>query len=364
MQREEEPFSLILRKNGRRYEFFYKKDGEEQLVWAWEDEQDREKKWIGFEVKLNNSDFYEWYYSHYINVYGDIDSPAIRMDYFANPMRNWYLYETNHFTQYRTIERQKISCFGQSVLEYIKSCIDAGHYVEMWLNEGFMDREDGKPGPQHIHQNLIYGYSDEQQQLLVLRTYYGKPTRVTLQYDEFESPDNFCKRYNLIVPTAYVPEYMAYEITPEYLLYSLKSYYESQNLEMSMRHCAIYYNKHWGIEMLLQLMTEKGLDIMLNDIRVSHLLYERAGCMQERIAYLVARKILTEEEAKQLEPDIGKAYQVASKIRNIVLKQRFAQDNAYKARVKEKLEELYALETSYLPEFIGILERKINKSLV
>ena len=132
-------------------------------------------------------------------------------------------------------------------MEYVKACINAEQYVEMWLNEGFMDRINGKPGDVHIHQNLIYGYDDDMGVLNVLRTKNGIPTLVTLRYEEFESRDNFCERYQIIVPTQYRPEYIAYELTPEYLIHLLKSYYESKNLYYDLKFCAEYSNKTWGM---------------------------------------------------------------------------------------------------------------------
>ena len=129
-------------------------------------------------MKLENNAFFEWYFAHYIQIYGDILSNSIRLDYLVNPIKNWYTYETNNFTQYRTIDREKISVFGLSILEYVKACINAEQYVEIWLNEGFMDRINGKPGDVHIHQNLIYGYDDDMGVLNVLRpggTFYIFP---------------------------------------------------------------------------------------------------------------------------------------------------------------------------------------------
>lgn len=358
-RREETPFTLIIRKDGKQYTSIYKRNEEERVLNTWVDSSEAGKKRIGFEVKLNNNDFYEWYYAHYIQIYGDLDSNSIRIDYLVNPLKNWYTYESNYFIQYRTINREMIPAFGMNTLEYVKACINAEQYVEMWLNENFMDQIEGEGITPHIHQNLVYGYDDEKRILKVLRTKLGIPTLVTMRYEDFESDMNYCDRYKLIVPTSYSPEYSVYEITPKYLVYILKAYYDSTDMSMGLEHCALYGSKQWGIQMLRKLMTPKGLEVMLNDIRVSHLLYERATCMKERIEYLTARKIITEEEKKQVDPEINEAIRITSVIRNLVLKQRFVENMAYASRVKERLEELYRLEKNYLPKLIHILEEKI-----
>lgn len=361
MRREEGSFALVLKKDKIHYTFLVRHDKEEKVIYEWEENRHFENQRIGFEVKLENNAFFEWYFAHYIQIYGDILSNSIRLDYLVNPIKNWYTYETNNFTQYRTIDREKISVFGLSILEYVKACINAEQYVEMWLNEGFMDRINGKPGDVHIHQNLIYGYDDDMGVLNVLRTKNGIPTLVTLKYEEFESRDNFCERYQIIVPTQYRPEYIAYELTAEYLIHLLKSYYESKNLYYDLKFCAEYSNKTWGMQMLIELLTQRGIDIVLEDIRVSHLLYERATCMYERINYLAARNLLTEEEEQIILPAIKEALSITSIIRNLVIKQRFAKNSKYAESIREKLEDLYRIEKDYIPKLIKMLESKVYK---
>lgn len=124
-----------------------------------------------------------------------------------------------------------------------------------------------------------------------------------------------------------------------------------------LKFCAEYSNKSWGMQMLTELLTQRGIDIVLEDIRVSHLLYERAICMQERIDYLTARNILTKEEKEIILPAIKEAVSITSIIRNVVIKQRFAKNSKYVDRIKEKLEELYRIEKDYIPKLIKMLEK-------
>lgn len=359
----EEPFSLIIQKKRNEYIAKIRKDNYEVKLNTWVSDDINKNMRIGFEIKLNNNAFYEWYFSNYIEIHGNITSSSpIPIDFLFNYRKNWCTYHTNYFVEYHTFNRNSISEYGMTVLEFVKASINLNQYVEMWLNENYLDDIKGEGIKPHIHQNLIYGYDDNDEILYVMQMKSGIPRLVKMKYKDFMKEDNFSEKHKLIVPTSYDPDYMVYELDPKYIAYILQVYIESIDMSMGMHHCIMDGQRTWGIELLKELNTESGLKCILSDIRVSHLLYERSHCMKERLEYMFARNIITLEELNSILPYVDKTIDITSIIRNLVLIKRYRKEstnlNKYIEKIKCHLCMLYDYEKKYVQIFINVLNSK------
>lgn len=171
---------------------------------------------IGFEVKLNDNAFFDWKFSNYIQIWGDLDKEGVKIDYMWNPKKNWYTYTTNYFLDYNVENNESIACYGVSRLEYVKRSIEANRYIELWINEDILDgvrrTQNG-----HFHQNLIYGYDDYREELYVLQYVNGYPKEQKMSFEMFESEENISDVFDKIVTISYNPDYAGFELSCDYI---------------------------------------------------------------------------------------------------------------------------------------------------
>ena len=114
-------------------------------------------------VNCANNNYYEWMYSQYINVFSNIDA-YIALDYLGNAQKDWNSHTEDFFFDYYFELPTDIEKLGFSEIEYIKKMIDLNRYVEVENNDMINMKLPDDPAP-YFHQDLIYGYDDDQKKL-------------------------------------------------------------------------------------------------------------------------------------------------------------------------------------------------------
>lgn len=328
-----------------------------------------EKLRIGFEIKLNDNVFYEWLFSNYIELKMYPKSSELSLDFLFNNKKNWNTYQSNYFVDYNIVYRKWISDAHntEAVLKFIKAGLDRGLYVEMFLNENYFDGSDAEGGKPHIHQNLVYGYDDELKIIHVLNETDGFPKELEMTYEDFLKEDNFSDKFDEIVFTHYNPDYFHYEIDCKYLIYIMQRYLDSSNIEMGLRHTTMSDGVLWGIAALEFMLTESGKKYLIQDIRISYLLHERAECMLQRLDYLYAKGILSEDEKTVISSKAEKAKNHIGVICSLVLirKRKYKKGMEYDVteRVMKQFKQYIQCEKEYINTFIQILKMKTKKGM-
>lgn len=323
-----------------------------------------EKLRIGFEIKLNDNVFYEWFFSNYIELKMNPKPSELSMDFLFNNNKNWNTYQPNYFVDYNIVYRKWISDVHdtEAVLKFVKAGLDRGLYVEMFLNENYFDGGDKEGRRPHIHQNLVYGYDDERQIFNVLNETDGFPKELKMSYEDFLKEDNFSDKLDEIVFTHYNPDYLHYEIDCKYLIYIMQRYLDSSDIEMGLRHTTMSDGFLWGIAALEFMLTESGKEYLIQDIRISYLLQERAECMLQRLDYLYAKGILSEDEKMVIRSTAEKAKDHIGVICSLVLirKEKYKKGIEYDVteRVMKQFELYIQFEKEYISTFIQILKDK------
>lgn len=300
---------------------------------------------IGFAVNLGCNSYYEWLFSNYINLFVNITSP-MPIDYLCNVHKDWHTNTSNYFLDYRAESCESIKSLGLTVIDFIIKMIDLKRYIEVRINDNIHLglAKERKP---FFHQNLIYGYDDIKEELYVLYINRGKIKPITMKYSEFISKDNYLKD-RIFYMYEYNSGYELYKLSPNHILQVFQEYKTSKNISFYEPYSENYC---FGLKSLDILSSEKGIVYLLNDIRISHLLYERSMCNKNRVEYFLYKKIINLAAYNEIYAVINEQCKVALKLRNSILKNMMS-GRPSKTIIKEYLNQFIDLEYAYVEYII------------
>lgn len=310
---------------------------------------------IGFELKLGCNAYYEWLFSNYIQIFGSADSPYNNLDFLFTPFKNGHSYEINYFLNYATYEKGILDVYALSLLEMIKINISNGCYIEMWLNENILDKKEDYGGKGHFHQNLIYGYDDIKQELFILQYVKGKIQKRKMNYNDFESIRNTSVDFPKIVVVKYFPDSRVYKLDMKYIKRMFTEYLSSYNSSEGIQHLIMPEEKIYGINSLKNFLKNDNVSVLSSDIRISHLLLEKANIMKYRMEYFFYRNLINCGNFKYINSLVSQEVEYCKKLRNLVIKNKIQQKQYYLETMKNYLQEIVDIQTKYLNKLIQIL---------
>lgn len=304
---------------------------------------------IGFGINYRCSSYYEWLFSNYINVYVNLNN-AIHIDFLCDKHKNWNCHTCNPFIDFNIETESDLNAIGYTLIDYIKKSIDLNRYVETFINDNIHLNNNTDT---YFHPDLIYGYDDTESCFYLLFYKDGKVCPIIMSYADFLSSANYMQNRTIFI-YKYNPAYEHDRISPEHILQLLNEYRSSQNIT--------YYepfldsNYSWGIDGLKSFLSDVGQEILLSDIRISHLLYEHSKCNTDRIEYLHCRHLLSETDYRQL---IALAQESCDRIliiRNLILKIKCG-GNADRDKIINYFKDFISLEMKLTDEMIQVLKK-------
>lgn len=307
------PVDISLKKCGNNFTVKYsteKQHGEKTFVL-----EDLSFNRIGFAINLGCNSYYEWMYSNYINIYFNKKN-IMPIDYLWNTHKNWDMHTTNYFIDYNAETEITVKKIGISVIEYIIKMIDMNRYVETLINDNIHNSVSKKQKIQ-FHPDLIYGYNDEEEILYLLYYKNGKPIPAVMKYEDFMSESNHNDR-RVIYIYKYNPDFDVYRLSHNNIIQQYRELF----LSLKLSKYDPYYEEGYcfGMECYKELLSNEGMHIVLSDIRVSHLLYERGVCNKNRMEYLYYKKIISRDLFCEIRRKMDDYCKTALLLRNAVLK--------------------------------------------
>lgn len=310
---------------------------------------------IGFEVKLGNNVYNEWLLSNYIQIFGNINAKFISIDFWSIPRRDGHMYETNYFLEYGIEYLTAFEEYGINPLDVIRANLNMGNYIEMWVNEDILDGLEVQAGRPHFHQNLIYGYDEKNEELLLLQYVRGKLTSRTMRYCDFLSERNKSSEFTKFVIVRVKEDTNRYSFELKYLVDMLEEYYYSKPSARRTQHMLMPHDSIYGMDLMKQLMISEK---MFYDLRISHLLFEKATIMRMRIDYLLYRGFLDSKQYKILLELVSEEVHLCESMKNLILKNDLFYDEKNIGRIRSYMEKIICCEDKYLPILIGYLKLK------
>ena len=179
-------------------------------------------KYIGVGFNFRCNDYYEWVFSHYINIYAN-PFESIHADFLGMKHKNFECHTTNYFIDYNEVYEKTVN---GKIVDYIIEMIDGGKYVETLLNDKL---NDASLEFDYYHQNLIYGYDDERRIFNVLFYHEGRIATNELNFDDFESKANSLDDRKMYIYN-YNPDYRLYELSVDFILQIYDEFLRSKNI--------------------------------------------------------------------------------------------------------------------------------------
>lgn len=304
---------------------------------------------IGFGVNLRCNSYYEWLFSNYINVYVNLNH-ELPIDYLCDIHKNWICHTYNHFIDFNIETENDLQKIGYTLIDYIKKMIDINKYVEIFINDSIHFKNYNN---KFFHQDLIYGYDDNEECFYLLFYIRGKIYPITMSYVDFLSTSNYLKNRTIYIYN-YNPAFEYYRITPQHILQVFKEYRNSQNITFyEPQHDN---DIHFGINGITSFLSSSGQKKLLSDIRVSHLLYERSQCNHDRIEYLYHRKFLDMMDYEKISILTKKVCKLTLIIRNLILKKKCGGRTNSDTIIKY-FKDYLALESELTDNIIQALEK-------
>ena len=131
-----------------------------------------------------------------------------------------------------------------------------------------------------------------------------------------------------------------YRFMPEYIQRICKDYLEEKNTELLMQAFLPTEKTVQGIGIYRELCTQKGINLLIADRRISYLLYEHKVIMEKRIEYMWEEKLINEELYKKLKLLSQTARTTAFNLVHLMQKYRFRPDKREDGLIKHMISEL------------------------
>ncbi len=355
-------------------------DGEEWILAARDNLQDdysTQKLYLGVHLLLGDNQFYNWLFTNYIQLYGrNVFTTEYFIDYFVTPEKDGNFYTVHSLLDYCTFDKSVLIESNADIIQFTKSNINKGKYIEFYLNEYYIEGREAYKNYVFHHGNLIYGYDEIGVYILGYdKGGYIKTRR--LEYADFlKSLDN---KMNKIRVYSFVPLDAYFKLNINTIKSLLYEYWKGINTinsrldfilpESERINNSIDTNPNESrLSKLPQLINLYGIKIydlflenevmfgyLLRDSRIPFIIYEHKKTMKDRVMFLQQRKHIKAEYIDKVLMDTDKLLEKAVMFLNICLKYRMKQSDKDKILVKEILEGLKTLEENYYPELIESL---------
>ena len=229
-----------------------------------------------------------------------------------------------------------------------------GYYIEVSLDEYFVENRLRYNEIHYAHNNLLYGYEQEPDGLYALG-YNVKLGSALISREVFEkaiNEDEIIKVYKFKCNNQFVP------FSLNNFLMNLSDFIEG--VHSGERHCNILPSNDgvYGLNVFKELLsTERGQWLIKHDVRISYLLFEHASLMLDRLDYFRAKDIISIQEYENLRPQCEVLLEKAVLFKNRSIKYLVVRKNGNK--LFSILQELYEEEKRFFTGLYNILKDKV-----
>lgn len=295
------------------------------------------KLYIGVQVKHNDNAFYPWLFSNFIQINCNLNSEHRRLEFY-NFYKNEQFDLPNYFLDYNYYKVTDLLHY--SGIKALKWELKQKRYIEVKLDQYYLFGRNEYHYMHHLHQNLIYGYDDKQRIFMTIGyDNSGKIQKYNISYQDMSETLN--RNTNLVVKSIlYHQGFRFYHFVPAYIKKVCKEYLEKKNTELSVHSFLPTERSVHGIGIYEELRTQKGINVLISDRRLSYLLYEHKVIMEKRIDYMWHEKLLDKEMYKRLKDVAAKAKATSFNLIHLMQKYRFRPNKRDDVITKQLLTEL------------------------
>jgi len=320
---------------------------------------------IGFHGWLGEDRHYPWVFNNFIQIYmkrKPSSATSILTDYFFPQLKMHSNRLINPFIDFEEIHRNLVKCTEIGIIKFITSCIESNNYVSLYLNEYHVPDRRSWNKNSFNHENLVYGYNDEKRTFKLLGYSEGYLRYSDIGYDDFVQAYNSCKiceasKTDVITLIRYKYSDSSYMFDIGIVRTSINDYLTS--FDSRKKFTQIIQNDLdvvFGISVYDNILnSQENTNRLMDDVRISHFIYEHKMLMVLRVEYLFFKNYIEETDYLNLSMSFEKICSMALSLRNLVLKYKIAKSNKIQSNVMNLLTEIRDLEKENLTSLLCAL---------
>lgn len=277
-------------------------------------------------VYFGPNQYLAWKYLNYLQLfYCDTDPNGLCLDYYMFPRKGSDAsYQCLcHFldTVYEKLE-ECIEIY-KSIHNYIKYNINHSFYVNICLDEFHISDRSAFQREHFNHYNLLYGYDDIKSVYNIIGyNAGGKIVSTEVPYDKLIIVGNDIVKYRYNTN----PNRIVFNIN--FLISSVKEFIAGTNSSEKTMNLLTQQNGKYGFSIFDELLsTNKGNNILINDRRVSFVLYEHCKIMQDRLGFLFVNNFIPFINRQELVMLCENMQNSSGILKNLVIKYSINKNN-------------------------------------
>ncbi len=264
---------------------------------------------------FEKSGYDNWFYTNHIQLHCRTLNSSYNfmpLEFYCGDVLNNKEFIGCPFLHIQWINRDIIETFT-NIIKYLVYMINANYYGDIILDDFYIANSRSFNKSHNLHQNLIYGYDLEKEELHLFglsSNWHFKTT--TISFDLFSKAfkDSYLINSDFYCKPIYFLKYRLlekhYELDLNMMICFLEDYLYSRNTNKLLGYCYQAKERIYGLEIYDILFDIMMLGI--EDIRILHILLQHKKCMSMRIEFLYKKGFLKDKEyinysqvSKQLE---------------------------------------------------------------
>lgn len=309
---------------------------------------------LSLHIYIGNEQYQAWKYMNFLHlIYRNSDFNSINLDYFIFPRKGFDASYNNycHFIDTVYEDYREYATIFSSIHDYIRWNINNSYYVNICLDEFYL----GEIDCHNNHFSLIYGYDDEGSSYNIIKTNRsGKTISTSIGYEVLDNKDAVIG--NDIVKYRFNTNAALFEFNTELFILQIKEFITGRDPSIKNANILTHQKEVYGLQIFNELMhTIKGRDRLINDRRVSFVLYEHCSIMKDRLHYLFENGFLKGSNVDELKKLCKEMLNTSVILKNLVIKNRASRN--IEANIMEKIKMLFNQEITFYNALLIELQR-------
>ncbi len=322
--------------------------------------ENQKELYIGIRIAPESKDYYNWLYSNYIQLRGSLSFGTL-LDYSTIPMRDSNYYTVNPCVVFQKVNYYLLLENIDSFWSFIKDSINNNRYIEVILEEKYLPGYWANGNQQsRYHQNLIYGYDDENKKVMLLGVdTNGYPIINVAEKENFFQALEAYPYQTAIYTLEYMPDEAKYPLDVKQIVKGLNDFLTGRNNSDDCGNSLKPIECAYGVDIYDEFIKKDDCERFTGDFRIAFTLREHKKIMIDRVRFLIDKKILCEEETEEIRTLLEEIHGISETVLILVLKNAGRPVKNLKERVICNLQKMKELEIICYGKLYNLLRSKL-----
>ncbi len=291
---------------------------------------------VGIHLDFDEFFYYNWLYSNHLQIYCDrsFSRSVVPIDYFY-PVDILGFSRDNPFIEEHRIPNSLLSSLDIRFEDLLHKCVDLGFYMDLSLNERFINNRSAYSKRDFYHYNMIYGYNDESNTVNLIG--YNHLSKLDISCESIwniqKANDNIKSD---VILRKFDMGYFPVKLDVSLIKNLLEDYISGT--DSSERYHGICVKRDscaFGISVYDTITeSDNNFAYFLHDVRMAYFLVEHKRIMNERVKFLCERSLLIDDDEHILVLST-ELMRMTDVLLSLVIKYSMCQTNNTAQRIRE-----------------------------